>query len=413
MIPNGTRFIGIAPGVDLKERKSAVLNKTTEPFTIEEIIAQSSIHGTQYSYVTGSGTPTENATEFLAAYEAAALLEPTQANQFTIVCGTEIIELPELFEFTADYVNVVSLTGLADVVFTNGFKVVTHRVYLRGLDGGQNVAIEMSDNTGSVTLDTVNGIDGSFCTLGSAILSGTYINCIGGVDSFIGGRANLSTYYNCTGGLGSWTDAVDVTLHNCTLLEGEFTPLERSKLYNCIDGTGKLVNFPLVQVANYDTTTHVVPFTDPETILRVLTIPADKFTNETWLSLAVSVINNIVLVTNYGGMGLYFNDALSLTGASKIGDFYSGSALAFGIGVQNQIEIDNINLLIKNDNLFCTNIGGVFTFNGNGQVGYINRLIDLTVDNYIIVTALGNTNAFPINSDIDITIESIILNKTN
>lgn len=37
MIPNGTRFIGIAPEVDLRERKSAVLNKTTEPYTIEDI----------------------------------------------------------------------------------------------------------------------------------------------------------------------------------------------------------------------------------------------------------------------------------------------------------------------------------------------------------------------------------------
>jgi hypothetical protein len=37
MIPNGTRFIGIATSVDLVERKSAVLNKTTEPFTIEDI----------------------------------------------------------------------------------------------------------------------------------------------------------------------------------------------------------------------------------------------------------------------------------------------------------------------------------------------------------------------------------------
>jgi hypothetical protein len=37
IIPSGTRFIGIATSVDLTERKSAVLNKTTEPFTIEDI----------------------------------------------------------------------------------------------------------------------------------------------------------------------------------------------------------------------------------------------------------------------------------------------------------------------------------------------------------------------------------------
>jgi hypothetical protein len=36
-IPSGTRFIGIATSVDLTERKSALLNKQTEPFTIEDI----------------------------------------------------------------------------------------------------------------------------------------------------------------------------------------------------------------------------------------------------------------------------------------------------------------------------------------------------------------------------------------
>jgi len=37
-VPNGTRFIGIATSVDLTERKSSVLNKQTEPFTIEDIV---------------------------------------------------------------------------------------------------------------------------------------------------------------------------------------------------------------------------------------------------------------------------------------------------------------------------------------------------------------------------------------
>jgi len=37
-IPAGTRFIGIATSVDLVERKSAVLNSQTEPFTIEDIV---------------------------------------------------------------------------------------------------------------------------------------------------------------------------------------------------------------------------------------------------------------------------------------------------------------------------------------------------------------------------------------
>jgi hypothetical protein len=37
MIPEGTRFIGIAPTVNLKERKSAQLNAETQPYTLDEI----------------------------------------------------------------------------------------------------------------------------------------------------------------------------------------------------------------------------------------------------------------------------------------------------------------------------------------------------------------------------------------
>lgn len=37
MIPQGTKFIGISPNVNLKEKKSAVLNSETQPFTIDDI----------------------------------------------------------------------------------------------------------------------------------------------------------------------------------------------------------------------------------------------------------------------------------------------------------------------------------------------------------------------------------------
>ena len=38
-ISSGTRFIGISPSVNLTERKSALINNETEPFTIEDISA--------------------------------------------------------------------------------------------------------------------------------------------------------------------------------------------------------------------------------------------------------------------------------------------------------------------------------------------------------------------------------------
>jgi len=37
MIPNGTRFIGIADSVNLTERKSSLINNETQPYTIDDI----------------------------------------------------------------------------------------------------------------------------------------------------------------------------------------------------------------------------------------------------------------------------------------------------------------------------------------------------------------------------------------
>lgn len=55
-IASGFRFVGIAPGVDLKERKSKVLNSQTEPFTLDEIRGYKVFTG----LVTQSGVATES-----------------------------------------------------------------------------------------------------------------------------------------------------------------------------------------------------------------------------------------------------------------------------------------------------------------------------------------------------------------
>jgi hypothetical protein len=56
-VPSGTRFIGIATSVDLTERKSAVLNKTTEPFTIEDIASTVGVGATGPQGVQGPAGP--------------------------------------------------------------------------------------------------------------------------------------------------------------------------------------------------------------------------------------------------------------------------------------------------------------------------------------------------------------------
>jgi hypothetical protein len=52
-IPSGTRFIGISQGADLSERKSALQNSLTEPYTIDDILSH---QNTETSYTVEGGT---------------------------------------------------------------------------------------------------------------------------------------------------------------------------------------------------------------------------------------------------------------------------------------------------------------------------------------------------------------------
>jgi hypothetical protein len=55
-IPAGTRFIGIAPQVNLTERKSAMINAETQPYFIEDISSSSGSPIFQPDIITYSGT---------------------------------------------------------------------------------------------------------------------------------------------------------------------------------------------------------------------------------------------------------------------------------------------------------------------------------------------------------------------
>ena len=208
------------------------------------------LKGTQYSYVACNGTELENGEEFEAAYVKASLLNPTALEPFTIIVGPGAIMLFDIFEFNKPYLNVVSLTGLADVVFTNGIVITADNIYLKGIDGGQINPVEVTSDLNSLVCDTMVGIGASFITLSR--LCGHYINCIGGDSSFSGINV-YGSFENCTGGEYSFfaqnykniPDNYYASFNNCKLTIGDYNYDETLRLYNCIDGNGELVNYPL------------------------------------------------------------------------------------------------------------------------------------------------------------------------
>lgn len=240
------------------------------------------IKGTQYTYVAGKGTPIENATELQSAYNLAKTISGLSAtNRFKIIVGTGKYQFTDEFLIDTQYIDIVSLTGDADVEFVNRIKVTANNVFLKGLKTSNQFML--GNNLSLLVCDTCVGlgsysfaatiISGTFINcigdLGAfagsqSIASGTFINCIGGEESF-GITTGSGTFDNCRGGIesfsflgnasGTFTNCVGSTrsfgyygtlngkLFYCRLISGTFqTVSSGGRTYYCIDGNGNTNN---------------------------------------------------------------------------------------------------------------------------------------------------------------------------
>jgi len=313
---------------DLKRKLSMDRDETIKGKYVFEQVPDgigATLGGTNYVFVRGDGTPEENAVELQEAYNRAKTMpiyrgllsgvktfyigqtfESSENNIFYRVTSnytgnvsevidfavqvteeeaksvrTTVVVAPgkytidgDYFDFDANSVNVVSLTGKPDVIF-NGSAVIrlgdtsSNRVSLfRGLNS-QSLFADMELCPSGITFENcVGGIFSFFGAGGSASgtfkdcvggdysfggeghASGTFINCTGGDYSFGGGGGTASgTFTNCTGGSDSFggTGGGDISstgrLYYCRLTSGVFTtPAAGGKLVGCIDGTGKIIN---------------------------------------------------------------------------------------------------------------------------------------------------------------------------
>ena len=148
------------------------------------------IEGTNYVFVYGHGTPTENAIELSAAYAKADTMSPSASNRVTVVVA------PGKYDFgddncllvNRDYIDIVSLTGEADVLLisnndfgtnmTNAPIIVlnTNSIKIKGIDCGSDTFDLVNAGPNNTYIDCTGG-EGSFGGYGTA--SGTFVNCIG------------------------------------------------------------------------------------------------------------------------------------------------------------------------------------------------------------------------------------------
>jgi hypothetical protein len=227
---NSTK-VSVADGVNAKD----AVNKG-------QLDALNSYSGTNYLMVYGTGTPAENGAELQAVYNAAKAMSPSATNVITIAVAPGNYNLNTYIKFDTSYINVVSLTGNADVIIEGVMTSVGQYSYFRGIISDN---FPMVLNSPNIILENciLNGIwDGAGNS--SNPINSTFINCnIKGKVGTDGGTL-AEKLINCTIGTidtggGTFTGLAE----NCTLKTGTFpTPTGAGKIINCVDSTGNVVN---------------------------------------------------------------------------------------------------------------------------------------------------------------------------
>lgn len=189
---------------------------------VEYSVGAVGLGGTHYLFVKGDGTDIENAQELQAAYNEAKLLLPigaTQADAITILVAPGLYNfVSTTFELDTEFINVVALnstipirnygaTGNARVSLNsadpNGTIFVNvDNVYVYGIDVDVK-NFRVGDGLSEIKIESCSGGDFSFggVPFGDTPLdiSGTFINCQGGLLSFAGNGEANGRFIGCQG----------------------------------------------------------------------------------------------------------------------------------------------------------------------------------------------------------------------
>jgi hypothetical protein len=166
-------------------------------------LAGGGLAGTNYVYVMADGTDTANAAELSAAYTTAQGMSPSATNRITIVCGPGLYNFGSTaFTMSTQYIDLVSLDGNRSVIFNSAdpggtISITANDVFVKGVDV-QTKNFTIANSLNLLRIENCKGGDNSF----GEIASGTFINCVGGIQSFgFGQSPNASgTFTNCIGG---------------------------------------------------------------------------------------------------------------------------------------------------------------------------------------------------------------------
>jgi len=224
--------------------------------------------------------------DLIAKYQQAAALTPNGAaksstNRASLILMPGLYTFSQYYVFQTEFVDIIGLGSQfkkPSVIIQGTFDVEGDTYYHLTFNANDirvsgisflEQAVYNADNKPLQIFQNCTG--GDFCFGAFVNLSGTFIDCIGGVQGFGGGGGNASgTFTNCNGGdlsFGGGTDGTaSGTFTNCTggehafggeggtlsgklfycrLTTGTFsTPSGAGVIRLCIDGSNNVVNLP-------------------------------------------------------------------------------------------------------------------------------------------------------------------------
>jgi len=227
-IPLGTQFIGLASTYQTTERRSALINNESQPYTMQDIIdtVGGRLEGTQYVFVAADGTDVQNAAELQAAYVTAQGMSPSITNRITVIAAPGNYNFGSTtFVMNTQYIDLVSLDGNKSVVFNSAnslgtISITANDVFVKGVDV-VNKRFTIASGLNLLKVENCKGGDNSFGS--NVTVSGTFTNCTGGSNSFGFGSDATGTFTNCTAGQGSFAMFANASgiFTNCSSTDGD------------------------------------------------------------------------------------------------------------------------------------------------------------------------------------------------
>jgi hypothetical protein len=202
-----------------------------------KLVAREQLRGNNYIVVYGNNNTVEqNGIELVSKLNFAKISTPnglplSETNRMTVLVAPGVYHLAffiNWLEMDTPYIDLVSLTGDADVFLTSlnsatAIKVTTSDIKIKGFnltEQSNNIIIEGSYSNNY--FENIIGSDGSFSngTFGGEV-AGNFKNCVGGFTSF----ADINNE----------EILISSTLENCTALDFSFGhEIKESTLINCL-----------------------------------------------------------------------------------------------------------------------------------------------------------------------------------